>query len=133
MINKIKKLVVSVFALTMIFMAINTDYAYANVTEKVLIAEGYLPDGSKYETYEIITTESDGISPRIVVSHEVETYVTFTGHITPPNSFRFDDYVAKYNIKMTGSLKLISVYKDYDLLLRKETRTIYKGTVFGNI
>lgn len=134
MLKKIKSIVMVIVA--MILLMANVMSVYANEFDAVnrkMIKEGYTENGDKYMIYEIVPDDKMDISPRITVSKEVEVHVTFTGHITPPSSFAYNEYDNDYKTQMTGSLKLVSYVKDYDFIMRKETRARYKGVVFGQI
>ena len=120
----------------MVLLAGSSTNVYAsesNTTSMKLIGEGYTKDGGRYVTYENISDKSETISPRIVVSKQVTTHVTYTGHIVPPANLAYDAYDSEYNTQMTGNLTRVSYVQDYDFLMRKETRATYTGAVFGRI
>ncbi len=136
MLKKIKLLLVSTITMVTLCLVGNVNNVLAgesNTTEMKIVAEGYTEDGGRFVAYETITYEKNNISPRIVVSKEITMHVTFTGHITPPSTMKYDEYDKDYDTQMKGTLQLQSYIQDTDFLLRKETRAIYKGTVFGNI
>jgi len=135
MIKRVRTLVTVMFAMAILLLAGNVTNVYANELDTTglrIINEGVLPDGGKYILYEEISDNAPGVS-RITVSKTVTMSVTYSGHITPPASYAYSEYDSSYKTQMSGSLLRVSYTNDYDLLLRKETRAIYKGVIYGQI
>lgn len=136
MLKKFRYLAGIAFALSLIFLVGNTNNVYAGESDTMdtkVVASGYTVDGGRYIAYETTIYDETKASPRIVVSKKISMYVTYSGHITPPSTFKYNEYDSDYNTQMKGTLNRISYTHDADYLLRPETRALYEGTVFGNI
>lgn len=131
--RNLKSLATITFALAMVLLlgtSLNVQ-ASSNIDEGKLIEEGYTEDGIKYTVHEIVSIET-GISSRIAVSKKVTLVVTFDGKVTPQSYYSYNQYDSSYKIYMKGSLPR-TFYEHIYLPFRWTTRTVYSGTVHGNI